>query len=205
GVTMKGDFTRQTFAGRNHYRAVLAQQGRVQLDADWNEQAELQAYLDRLTSRDVIGPHGTPIDLPAGSSGMEIVDGTGRPPKGTPTSDLWISPGHYYVGGVLCENEAQVRVTGQPDLPGDPAQHPDLVADPEAHGPGRYIAYLDVWQELLTALERPGLLEVALGGVTTTTRARTVWQVRFRPDGTDPAARSTTRMSARAEAPAADE
>jgi len=202
---MKGDFTRQTFAGRNHYRAVLAQQGRVQLDADWNEQAELQAYLDRLTSRDVVGPHGTPIDVPTGSSGMEIVDGTGRPPKGTPASDLWISPGHYYVGGVLCENEAQVRVTGQPDLPGDPAQHPDLVADPEAHGPGRYIAYLDVWQELLTALERPGLLEVALGGVTTTTRARTVWQVRFRPDEAGPAARSTTRMSARAQAPAADE
>jgi hypothetical protein len=203
---MKGDFTRHTFAGRNHYRAVLAQQGRVQLDADWNEQAELQAHLDRLTGRDVVGEHGTPIDLLTGSSGMEIVDGAGQPPKGTPTSDLWISPGRYYVGGVLCENEEKVRVAQQPDLPGDPAQHPDLLADPEAHGPGRYVAYLDVWQELLTALERPELLEVALGGVTTTTRARTVWQVRFRPDAAGPAAaRSTTRMSARAEAPAADE
>ena len=202
---MKGDFTRQTFAGRNHYRAVLAQQGRVQLDADWNEQAELQAHLDRLTNWDVVGAHGTPIDVLTGSSGMEIVDGAGRPPRGTPTSGLWISPGHYYVGGVLCENEARVRVTHQPDLPGDPAQHPDLLADPEARGPGRYIAYLDVWPELLTALERPELLEIALGGVTTTTRARTVWQVRFRPDKAGPAARSTTRMSARAQAPATEE
>ena len=192
---MKGDFTRQTFAGRNHYRAVLAQQGRVQLDADWNEQAQLQAHLDRLTARDVIGPHGTPSDPPTGSSGMEIVDGAGQAPKGAPTSALWISPGHYYVGGVLCENEARVRVTEQPDLPGDP----------ETAGPGRYIAYLDVWHEHLTALERPGLLEVALGGVTTTTRARTVWQVRFRPAAAAAPARSTTQMSARAEAPAADQ
>ena len=35
---MKGDFSRETFDRARHYSAVLLQQGRVQLDADWNEQ-----------------------------------------------------------------------------------------------------------------------------------------------------------------------
>ncbi len=34
---MKGDFSRQTFDPTRHYSGVLAQQGRVQTDADWNE------------------------------------------------------------------------------------------------------------------------------------------------------------------------
>ena len=47
---MKGDFTRVTFRSRNHYRGVLQQQGRVQLDADWNEQVDLQAHIDETTT-----------------------------------------------------------------------------------------------------------------------------------------------------------
>ena len=35
---MPGDFSRDTFDSRNHFSGVLMQQGRVQLDADWNEQ-----------------------------------------------------------------------------------------------------------------------------------------------------------------------
>ena len=82
---------------------------------------------------------------------------------------LSISAGRMYVEGVLCENDENVPFTAQPDLPGAvlPA------------GAGRYLAYLDVWQRHLTALERPELREVALGGPDTATRTQTVWQVKL--------------------------
>ena len=35
---MKGDFSRDTFDPAKQFTRVLMQQGRVQLDADWNEQ-----------------------------------------------------------------------------------------------------------------------------------------------------------------------
>ena len=41
-----------------------------------------------------------------------------------------------------------------------------------------YALYLEVWTHHVTADEEPALLEPALGGPDTTTRARTVWQVR---------------------------
>ena len=38
---MKADLTRDTFHPLKHYARVLTQQGRVQLDADMNEQAAI--------------------------------------------------------------------------------------------------------------------------------------------------------------------
>jgi hypothetical protein len=38
---MKGDFSRDSFDPVKHFSRVLQQQGRVQLDADWNEQAAI--------------------------------------------------------------------------------------------------------------------------------------------------------------------
>lgn len=185
---MRGDFTRRTFRARNHYRGVLHQQGRVQLDADANEQVEIQAHLDEAATRDTVGRHGGPL----AGAGFAI-DGA-----------LTISAGTYYVDGILCENEEPVPLAGQPDLPGVPLPT----------GDGRYAGYLDVWREHLTAAERPELREVALGGPDTTTRSRTVWQVRlapvqpgtscvdlappWQPDGLA----STGRLRARAQPPA---
>ena len=53
---MKGDFSRRTFNRRKHYNAVLKQQGRVDVDADWNEQTDIQKYIDRTRARDIIVP-----------------------------------------------------------------------------------------------------------------------------------------------------
>jgi hypothetical protein len=110
------------------------------------------------------------------------------------------------VDGILCENEEPVPLADQPDLPGVPL--------PAANG--RYAAVLDVWREHLTIVERPELREVALGGPDTTSRSRTIWQVRlvpvpagtscadlappWRPDGLA----STGRLRARAQPPADD-
>jgi len=41
--------------------ASECQQGRVQLDADWNEQMDIQSYIDRTTTGDTIGLCGAPI------------------------------------------------------------------------------------------------------------------------------------------------
>ncbi|MFI0975414.1 DUF6519 domain-containing protein [Streptomyces sp. NPDC021093] len=197
---MKGDFTRRTFDRRDHYRAVLLQQGRVQLDADWNEQADIWAHLAQQTADDTIGAHGGPLP----GAGMAVTDAGGARPSGTAPMDLRISAGRYYVGGVLCENEDVVPLAVQPDLPGVP-----LPKDA-----GRYAAYLDVWCEHVTALERPALREVALGGPDTATRARTVWQLRLSrvadgatcpdvaPPWEPPGTTSTGRLRARAKAPA---
>jgi photosystem II stability/assembly factor-like uncharacterized protein len=59
---MRGDFSRVTFRPENHFSGVLLQQGRVQLDAEFNEHVDIEAYRDRATARDVIGPTGAPQD-----------------------------------------------------------------------------------------------------------------------------------------------
>ncbi|WP_408891065.1 DUF6519 domain-containing protein [Myxococcus faecalis] len=159
---MKGDFSRNTFRPAKHYSTVRMQQGRVQLDADWNEHVDLQQYLDQTTRRDVIGHSGTPQEpgTPAEQTGFALFTQGTRP---------FVRAGHYYVEGILCENEQAVALDAQPDLPG--------FTLPVANG--RYLAFLDVWQRHVTALEDPELREVALGGPDSATRTRTVWQVRL--------------------------
>jgi hypothetical protein len=96
---MKGDFSRDTFDATKRYSRVLQQQGRVQLDADWNEQASISTHYLRSLALDLIGPHGGPGD------GFKI----SRLPAaaGQPLTDLGIGAGHYYVAGLLCENLAE--------------------------------------------------------------------------------------------------
>ena len=59
---MKADLTRFTFNVDKHYRTVRMQQGRVQLDADWNEQSSIMLYQLRHLAADIIGPAGGPAD-----------------------------------------------------------------------------------------------------------------------------------------------
>ena len=56
---MKGDFTRYTFRKEKHYRKVNMQQGRVQTDADWNEQNEIQFHYETTYLKDLVGKNGT--------------------------------------------------------------------------------------------------------------------------------------------------
>lgn len=161
---MKGDFTRSTFRSEKHYSGVRMQQGRVQLDADWNEQVDISAHRTEIEAVDVIGGCGAPMH----AAGFSLA---GDP---IPT----IGGGRYYVDGILCENEADVALDKQPDLPVTDLR--DLIIpEPGPVQNGRYIAYLDVWQRHITALEDDGIREVALGGPDTTTRTKTVWQVKL--------------------------
>jgi hypothetical protein len=68
-----------------------------------------------------------------------------------------------------------ISYTTQPDYP-DP---PGLDLKP---GFRIDLLYLDVWQRHVTAIEEPDILEVALGGPDTTTRVKTVCQVKVLRD-----------------------
>ena len=105
---MKGDFTRATFEPEKHYSGVRMQQGRVLLDADFNEHEDIQAHLAHTSHRDVIGPCGGP-------QGM---DGEGSPLAGFKIEggeELRVTAGRYYVDGILCqlegEDDAAVAIT----------------------------------------------------------------------------------------------
>ncbi len=170
---MTSDYSRSTFNRRKHYTAVRMQQGRVQLDADWNEQADIQAHHLRERTRDVIGPSGAPVDRAGFELTVEPLEGD---TEEAPRQRLVIGPGRYYLDGVLCENEAPLALDAQPDAPG--------VAAPDQ--PGVYLAALDVWERTLTAHEDPDIREVALGGPDTGVRTKTVWQVRTLRVSDDP-------------------
>jgi uncharacterized protein DUF6519 len=162
---MKGDFSRLTFDPEKHYDSVLAQQGRVTLDADQNEQRAIDDHRLRRTTADVVGPAGGPLI----GGGFKITPGG---------AILKIGAGTYYVDGLRCVNEAEVAHNAQPDLPAGAPIFQAPPAVPTAAPPaGRYLAYLDVWRRHLTALEDPAIRETALTA-DTATRLKTVWQMR---------------------------
>ena len=160
---MKGDFTRNTFNPRKHYRGVLMQQGRVQLDADWNE--NLDILLNRIETEtiDVIGYCGVPIH----DAGFGIL--TTMTPALT-AGDFGLSKGRAYVDGILVENDADVAFSQQPHILPKPG--------PKITTSGVYLAYLDVWQRHIIALDDKEIREVALGGPDTATRVQTIWQAK---------------------------
>jgi hypothetical protein len=179
---MKGDFTRDSFAPANGYTRVLVQQGRVQLDADWNEQISILWDYWRSTLVDLIGPFAGPH----AHCGFRIVTAADLAKKlASPEDerercelleklqgggDFLIGPGHYYVAGFQCRNETgHVTYTGQPFLP-----H----AAPMKSNGRPNLVYLDVSERHITHLQDPAIAEVALGGADTTTRAKLIWQVR---------------------------
>ena len=104
---MKADLTRNTFRYWKHFTRVLMQQGRVQLDADWNEQAAILLHYLRSAGADIIGPFGRP----AANPGFDL-----RPlniPSPNP-GDFALSAGHFFVGGILCENTPDPIVVYSP-------------------------------------------------------------------------------------------
>ena len=155
---MQGDYSRVTFDRRRHFSMVLMQQGRVLLDADYNEQTAILLHYLRQLAADVIGPHGGP----SSDLGFEIIlDGST-----TTINNLSIGRGRYWVDGFLCENEAMVKYTEKQRSTVTKLGAPLL-------------AYLDVWERHITSVEDPRIREVALGGPDTSARAKVVWQVRF--------------------------
>ena len=166
---MKGDYSRDTFDPRNHYTRVLMQQGRVLMDADWNEQTSIVLHYLQTLARDLIGPYGMPWD----SQGFMIMPRVEGTPKRI--TDIEIGFGRYYVDGILCEMDRPVAYFQQPDYSLDPVNRTeDRLPEPP------FLVYLDVWERHITAIEDPRIREVALGGPDTAARTRIVWQVKVK-------------------------
>lgn len=92
-----------TEAQTNPYTAVWAQQGRLLVDADLNEQAAIELDYLRTLAVDFIGPFGGHIDR----AGFKVVpDGHG----------FVFSTGHYYVHGLRCEASPTIAIE-LPDAP----------------------------------------------------------------------------------------
>jgi len=180
---MSGDYSRNRFNPRNHYTGVKMQQGRVQLDADWNEWTDAIDRRTRAETVDTFGVFNTPgIDNVAVVSPqtpnaflIEVSGGT-----------FTIDQGRMYVDGLLAENFGDVNgpqvfdpvlaeLLGQNPITYElQPYHPAPAALPDG---GQHLVYLVAWQRELTHLQQPDLVEKALG-VDTTTRIQTVWQVR---------------------------
>jgi hypothetical protein len=198
------DKSRFTFNPQNDYSGVVMQQGRVQLDSDWNEWlAELSRRIQAGTL-DIMGsavyPATTPyaFHIQASSSGGSNV--------------LTIGPGRMYVDGLLAENHgdpkaaqwdpalAEMSDTPQPppatetgDI--DYTQQPYVPAGtklPTGNGP--FLAYLDVWIRPVTYLIDPNLIDKAVG-VDTTGRLQTAWQVKLMDLSNSPGATCTSAIS----------
>lgn len=170
---MQGDFTRLTFDRSKHYSGVLNQQGRVALDADWNEQVAIEQHDARTTRQDVIGLCGGPQGVDAAGDPLAGFDVT------TDGAALSVTKGRYYVDGILAQKEATTLITAQPDFPVASLAQVAGLAPNAALPAGAYLAYLDVWERHITALEDASIREVALGGPDTTTRTQVMAQVKL--------------------------
>src|SRR5712692_3473915 len=173
---MSGDYSRKRFDPFNDFAGVFMQQGRVQLDADWNELVDIVDRRLRAETTDIIGRATVPTETPDGFK-ITLAGGSAT-----------IGRGRIYVDGLLAENHgapplqfdavlAESRGANPIDYNHQP-YFPNVAAVapfPTAGGP--HLVYLDVWDREVTYLEDPALVEVALG-VDTTTREQTVWQVR---------------------------
>jgi len=182
---MSFDCSRFTFDPARDYLGVVMQQGRVQLDSEWNE---LVAELDRRIragTLDTIGRAVYPMTTPHAFEIQSATDTAGN--------HLTIGAGRMYVDGIMAENHgppdaaswdpALAELSGASATPGAAPAPLDFTAQPYLPGAavptgtGPFLVYLDVWRRAVTALEDPDLIEKALG-VDTTGRVQTVWQVK---------------------------
>lgn len=175
---MAGDYTRFTFKPQRDYWGVFKQQGRVDLDADFNELIEIIDRRWRSETIDIIShcivPNTTPDAFLITPTAMGAFD---------------IGIGRMYVDGIQVENHGLPPLEYQADLgemrgtapipyhnqPYLPAPLPPALA---AAANTTDLIYLDIWQREVTVLEDPPIREIALGGPDTTTRIQSVWQVR---------------------------
>lgn len=149
----RGDFTRDTFDARHQYSRVLMQQGRVQLDADFNEQASIMTHYLRNLAVDLMGPHAAP-------AGMDGQPGEDFKVSVEDNDQLVVASGLYYVNGIRCENPSQINL--------------QIPEKPDVH-----LAYLDVWERHIAAVEDDLIREVALNGPDTASRAKIEWKVKL--------------------------
>lgn len=182
---MAGDRARVSYDPSRKWHGLVAQQGRVTVEADWNEAAAIDAERARRLALEVVGTLGTPDNgyvvtaIPAAGSPPAGAPPAGSPPASGP-GDLIVGPGTLYVGGERLDLGAPVAYSAQPDWldhSTDPRWSPPAV--PEASG--YELVYLLASEQEVSAVEDPALADVALGGPDTMGRQRMLQRFLRRP------------------------
>ncbi len=190
---MSFDTSRFIFDPWNDYSGVVMEQGRLQLDSDWNEWLAELARRIQAGTLDTLGRAVYPATTPFAFQITVTTDLSGA-------NHVNIGPGRMYVDGLLAENHgaqssaqwdpALAELSGSPQPPGtSPTGTIDYEAQPyypnapaigqgALAGNGPFLAYLDVWKRPITYLEDPNLIDAAVN-VDTTARVQTVWQVKL--------------------------
>jgi hypothetical protein len=181
---MSFDNSRSTFNPWNDYFGVVMQQGRVQLDADWNEWLAEFARRIQAGTLDILGGSGVPSSTPYGFKINAYKDAAGNP-------HITIGTGRIYVDGFLVENRGAADSAqwdsvlaewsgAPPGAAGTPVEYTNQPYLPGATIPGNgpFLVYLDVWQREVTYLGDSNLVDPAVG-IDTTGRLQTVWQVKL--------------------------
>ena len=176
---MGSDRARVSYDPRQQYRSVVMQQGRVTLEADWNESQQITGEEIRSEALDLVGPSGTP------DNGYNIVL-TQSPTA--PPYDFYVSDGTMYVGGIRAALLDPVQYSSQADWQDYGPEDPDWVdlnSLAQAPPTDEFI-YLYLREQEVSAVEDPDLKDVALGGPDTAQRARLLQRIpRVRCSGTD--------------------
>ncbi len=167
---MKGDFSRFNFKPGNNYLSVLKQQGRVDLDSDWNEQTEIWNERYRQLICDSLGCLAVPLcpnEITSDNSSALRIDKFSRGSGGI--IDFSIGCGVAYIGGYPCSFEKDMMFRAQPDYP-----------EPEfPEGSGDVLVYVEVWNKTISYIDDEAIREPALGGPDTCLRQKLVAQVKF--------------------------
>src|SRR5262249_36143181 len=147
-----------------HFTRVLMQQGRVQLDSDWNEQTAIFWDYLRHVVTDLLGPCAGPeTDCGFAIKAEGDLDDMGLDDKAKRefcdrmqgAGDFLIGKGRYYVDGLMCENHHSVTYSQQANY-----LETNLL-DPKHT---RHLVYLDVWERYVSLDEDPAIGEPALRG-----------------------------------------
>jgi hypothetical protein len=160
------DRARISYDKTREYRSVVAQQGRVTLEADVNEEAVIAGEALRYETIDIIGPTGTPDN-----GYLVSVDAAGN---------LTVGPGIMYVGGWRMRFREPMPVADQPEWIDQPPQA--WTQNPKE---GLYVIALLVTEQEIQAVEDQALREVALGGPDTAARTRLMQHIVAVPTNDD--------------------
>jgi hypothetical protein len=165
---MASDRARVSYDPSRKWRGVIAQQGRVTVEADWNEAAMIGEERDRQEALDLIGPVGTP------DRGYAVTAAPSRGEHaGSGPGDLIIGRGTVYLGGERLDLTERVRYSAQPDWL-DHSTDPMWRAPRARHDEDlrHELVYLLAAEQEVSAVEDPALADVALGGPDTMQRKR---------------------------------
>ena len=159
------DLSRSATDYRKHYKSVRAQQGRVFVDDDHNENERIHGEESRSEIVEIVGPVGAPGD------GFLISNP--RLTKGKINFDL--AGGSLYVGGYRLKLDSATTFQTQPDwleifgsnsLAAPAASRDDLV-------------YVETYLVPVSSVEDSETFEVALGGPDTSTRMKQLQRIRI--------------------------